>query len=238
MAKHDLIAKGDLAFAQQMQLFKLNIGKYAVQLGLTPEQVAAQAADADYYQFVVQSQQMMLNHSQSWTALRKTLRKGDSTITDPAAKPGPDTLIIPFPAAVPPVAFGIEGRFRTLVRQVKASVNYNVGIGLELGIEAVDHAGPDFTTLQPKLTATVNGDHVELGWDWQGKRAFLDLCIIEVDRDDGKGFVQLVSSTRPGSKDKAPFPAVPTRWRYRAVYQVGDQPVGQWSNPAGIIVGM
>ena len=236
MAKNDLIAKSDVAFAQQMQLFKNSIGNYAVTLGLTPEQVAAQAADADYYRYVVQSQQEMLTHSKAWTVLRKTLRKGDSTNTDPDAKPGPDTLTITLPAAPPAVAFGIEGRFRLLVRQVKASKHYTRAIGLELGIEAVDHAGPDLATVQPVLTATVNGDHVLLGWDWQGWRAYLDLCVLEVNRHDGRGFVALFSTTRPGSVDATPFPAAPTPWQYSAIYQVGNKYVGQWSRVASVLV--
>ena len=237
MAKNDLIPKGDVAFAQQLRLFKLNIGKYAAKLGLSAAQVAAQEADADYYGYVVQCQQEMLSHSKAWTALRKSIRKGDSMKTAPDAKPGQDTLTITLPAALPAVAFGIERRFRTLVRQVKASVNYTKGIGHDLNIEAVDHAGPDLATVQPKLTATVSGDHVNLGWDWQGQRAFLDLCIIEVNRGDGKGFVPLISSTRPGSKDETPFPAAIAHWQYRASYQVGDRPVGQWSPTACVTVG-
>jgi len=237
MAKNDLIPKGDVAFAQQLLMFKLNIGKFAALLGLSAAQVAAQAADADYYEYVVQCQQEMLSHSKAWTTRRKTIRKGDSMATAPDAKPDQDTLTLTLPAAVPAVAFGIERRFRTLVRQVKASVNYTKAIGLELNIEAVDHAGPDLATVQPKLTATVNGDHVDLGWDWRGWRAFLDLCVIEVNRGDGKGFVPLISSTRPGSVDATPFPAAIAHWQYRASYQVGDRPVGQWSNVASVTVG-
>lgn len=238
MAKHDLIAKGDAAFAQQMQMFKLNIGKYAALLGLTPEQVAAQAADADFYQYIVECQQQMLTHSKTWTVLRKTLRKGDPTLADPASAPAPGVPSFTPPAAPPAVAFGIESRFRILVRQVKASVHYTPAIGKELAVEAVDHAAPDLATVRPVITATVIGDHVELDWDWQGQRAYLDLCVFEVNRHDGKGFVWLLSSTRPGSVDATPFPAAATHWQYRAIYQVGDKYVGQWSQPAGVIAGM
>jgi hypothetical protein len=122
------------------------------------------------------------------------------------------------------------------VRLVKASPNYTPAIGVELSIEAVDHAAPDFTALQPKLTATVNGDHVDLGWDWQGHRAFLDLCELQVDRADGHGFGPLTSSTKPGSLDTTPFPAARTCWRYRAIYRVGHKAVGQWSQIASVIV--
>lgn len=236
MAKKDLIAKGDDAFAKQMQQFKLHIGQSAALLGLTPEQVAAQAADADFYQYIIHSQQAMLIHSKTWTTVRKTLRKGDKTLADPATAPVVEVPSYSPPAAPPAVAYGIEGRFRALVRQVKAAVNYTNIIGLELGIEAVDHAGPDLDTVQPQITARVNGNHVELGWDWRGWRAYLDLCVFEVNRNDGRGFVPLLSSTRPGSTDKTPFPAATTHWQYRAIYQVGDKFVGQWSRVARVIV--
>jgi len=236
MAKNDLIAKSDLAFARQMQQFKLNIGKYAPQLGLTPEQVAEQAADADFYQYVIYSQQEMLTHSKSWTVLRKILRKGDKTLADPTTAPAANVPAFTPPAPPPSVAYGIESRFRILVRQVKSSKHYTVAIGKELGIEAVDHVGPDLGTVQPQLTATVNGDHVDLGWDWQGWRAYLDLCVFEVNRHDGKGFVPLLSSTRPGSVDATPFPAATAHWQYRAIYQVGDKYVGQWSQVVSVLV--
>ena len=237
MAKIDLIPKSDFAFATQLQTFQQNIGQHAASLGVTPEQVAAQSADADYYRYVVQSQQEVLAHSRGCTALRKIVRKGSPQTTDPDAKFGPNTLSFTLSKTVPPVAFGIEGRFRLLVRQVKASANYTVAIGTRLGIEAKNHAAPDPAAVQPKLTATIQSDHVKLGWDWRGWRKFLDLCVIEVDRGDGRGFVPLVISTRPGSKDKTPFPATPARWQYRAIYQVGDKYVGQWSQPASVLVG-
>lgn len=235
MAKIDLIPKSDGAFAAQMRTFQQNIGKHAAILGITPEQVAGQSADADHYYYVVHCQQLMLNTAKAWTTRRKSVRKGD-TRTDGTVLDS-DTLAINLPPPPPPVLPGVEQRFRKLVRRVKASVNYRPAIGLELGIEAVDHAAPDYVTIQPKITAKVNGDHVELGWDWQGCRAFLDLCEFQVNRNDGHGFVPLTHSVIPGSLDETPFPAVPAVWRYRAIYHAGGRQVGQWSQPASVTVG-
>ena len=234
MAKIDLIPKSDLAFAAQLRAFKHNIPKFAATLGVTPEQVAGQAADADFYQYVVQCQQSMLSTTRGWTALRKIMRKGDSTADD---KTLPTVLAHALPPTPTVVPFGIERRFRALAKQVKLSANFTASMGAELGIEAKSHAAPDLTTVRPELTATVNGDHVDLGWTWRGWRKFLDLCVIEVDRGDGRGFVPLLSSTRPGSKDITPFPAATAHWQYRAIYQVGDKFVGQWSRVANVLVG-
>lgn len=230
------IPKGDHAFAAQMRTFQQNIAKHAADLGITPEQVAAQSADADHFNHVVSSQQMMLTTAKAWTTRRKTARKGETrtggTVLDS------DTLAPVLPPPPPPVLPGVEGRFRKLLRRVKASPNYHHGMGVELGIEAASLAAPDYATIQPQITAQVNGDHVELGWDWQGCRAFLDLCEFQVDRNDGRGFVPLTHSVVPGCQDVTPFPAGPAVWKYRASYHAGGRQVGQWSQVARVTVGM
>jgi len=228
MAKTDLVSKPDGTFARQLQIFKENIGSHAANLGLTPAQVTAQAADADYYNYVITCQTTMLGHSKAWTSLRKLLRKGAGMIEAHSAPVLPDP--------VPPVPAGVERRFRALVRQVKSHANYDPGMGPELGIEAGNYGKPDFATLQPKIALRISGGAVFVDWSWQGHRAFLDQCEIQVDRGDGLGFVTLVSSTKPGYTDKTPFPAVPARWSYRAIYRVGDKEVGQWSNTASVTV--
>ena len=65
-----------------------------------------------------------------------------------------------------------------------------------------------------------------VGWGWGGIIAYLDMCEIHVDRDDGKGISTLTYDTTPGYNDTAPFPAIPTRWTYKAIYRVADAQVG------------
>jgi len=230
MAKSDLIKKSDRLFARQMQMFKEYIGPHAVALGLTPAQVAAQAADADYYEHVVTTHFLVQTHAHAWTVLKKSLRRGEvSTVVD-------DLAALVLPAAPPAVTPGVERRFRALLRQVKAGVNYTLIIGYELGIEAVDHATPDLAAIHPVLTARVVGDHVNLGWDWQGHRAYLDLCELQVNRNDGRGFGPLMHSVKLRYADAAPFPAAPTRWQYRAIFHADGKPVGVWSQIVSVTV--
>ena len=59
MAKTDFLSSNDNQFAAQQQTFKTGIGGYAVLLGVTPAQQAAQAADADYFSYVISCQQIM-----------------------------------------------------------------------------------------------------------------------------------------------------------------------------------
>lgn len=231
MPKSTYVSSNDGAFADQLQAFKTAFGSYAAGLGVAPAQVTAQAADADYFKYLTVSQTVMQNGSQQWTTWKDLMRDGG---TPPASgMPVPPV----FPAAVPAVAPGVEARFRALVKQIKASAGYNTAIGEALGIEGAQQTGPDMSTLQPEIDATVSGGQVLVGWGWGGNSAYLDLCEIEVDRGGGQGFILLTYDSTPNYTDTAPFPATPTKWTYRAIYRVGDHRVGQWSKPVSVTVG-
>jgi hypothetical protein len=229
MPKSSSINPADEGFSTQLQTFKNAIPPYATTLGLAPAVVTAQAADADYFSYTIQCQQTMLGGSRQWTAWKDLARYGGDL-------PSSGAPVAPaFPAAVPPVAPGIEPRFRGLVKQIKAHPSYNEAMGQALGIEGAQQAGPDYATVQPNITATISGTHVDVGWNWGGFSNFLDQLELEVDR--GQGFGLLAIDTTPGYTDTQAFPAVPAKWTYRAIYRVGDNRVGQWSKPVSVTVG-
>jgi hypothetical protein len=231
MARSNYVQPGDEAFAGQMQTFKNGIGGYAATLNVSPAAVTAQAADADYESYVLACQQIMQNGARQWTAWKDLARRGGDL--PPSGAP-----VAPvFPTAVPAVAPGIEGRFRALVKQIKAHPSYNEAMGEALGIEGAQQAAPDFATIQPDISATISGTQVDIGWDWGGFANFLDQLEMEVDRGDGKGFVLLAIDTTPGYTDSQPFPAAPVKWTYRAIYRLDDNRVGQWSKPVSVTVG-
>ena len=87
------------------------------------------------------------------------------------------------------------------------------------------------------LRAKVEGNVVKIGWNWGGYRDFLDQCEIQVDRGDTQGWRLLATATTPGYTDTQPFPATVTRWKYRAIYRVGDAQVGVWSATVDVAVG-
>ena len=76
MPKSDYVSQNDAAFSAQQQTFKINIPGYSTTLGLSPAQVAAQAADADYFAYVIACLQTMQNGAQQWTAWKKLVRGG------------------------------------------------------------------------------------------------------------------------------------------------------------------
>ena len=231
MAKSDYLQRNDGAFRDQLNLFKNNIASYAANLSVTPAQIAAQSADADYFDHVLTSLGRMQTHSQQWTTWKGLVRDGGSP-------PVTGAPVVPaLPGNVPVVPFGIETRFRALAKQIKAHGSYNPAIGQALGIEGPDAAPVDLATVQPLLDVEFSGNRVEVGWGWQGNAAELDMIEIQVDRGDAKGFTLLAFDTTPGYVDTAPLPAVPTKWKYKAIYRVGDQQTGQWSQEVSITVG-
>jgi hypothetical protein len=229
--KSDPIQQNDMAFAGQLNTFKINIPTYATTLKLTSDQVAAQAADAVAFDYWVKCMNIMHRDSVQFTSWKDLLRDGGTPPSDGA----PGVPVLPDPA--PAVAPGIEARFRSLLQICKNSTNYNIGIGDALDIEGAQQTPPDYTSLMPVLTLVINGNRVQIGWGWQGYAAYLDQCEIQVDRGDGKGYVLLTYDTTPGYTDPTPFPAAPAKWTYRAIYRLNEAQVGQWSSPVSITVG-
>ncbi len=233
MPKSDYLATDDNGKASQFVLFRDNIGQFLATLGIlaTDPDIIQQAADATRFRAIVDFCGNMQNAAQGWTAEKNYERDGGAT--------APTGQIVPvLPAGFPPaVAAGIVARFRALVKRLKAINAYTETIGQALGIEGSVQTGPDMTTLQAILTLTLIGNAILVGWGWQGFSAFLDMLEIQVDRGDGKGWVFLTYDTTPNYTDTAPFPATPTKWKYRAIYRVGDAQVGVWSNTVEITVG-
>ena len=137
--KADYIQQNDDAYNAQMQTFKNVIANYATLLGVTAAQIAAQAADAASYDYVLKCMKIMVNGAAQWTAWKNLERAGGT----PPASGAPVAPV--FPTAVAAVAPGIEVRFRALVQLLKANPNYNETIGKALGIEGAQQVGPDLT---------------------------------------------------------------------------------------------
>lgn len=231
MPKSDYVNNADDAFSAQLQTAKTNLPSYSALLDLSAGQVTAQAADADRFAYELACQKIMQNGAQQWTTWKNLTRGGGSP--PPAGAP-----VLPvFPAAVPAVAPGVEARFRALVKQIKAHANYNEAIGQALGIEGAQQTGPDLSAVQPKITLVLSGGMVTIQWGWQGYSAYLDLLEIQVDRGDGKGYALLAYDSTPNYNDTYTQPAAPVKWKYKAIFRVGDARVGQWSDEVALTVG-
>ena len=231
MPKTDYISQNDAEFSAQLITFRNVIPDYATLLNLDPAVVTAQAADAEYFAWCLQLQELLRNTGQQASGWKTLMRNGG---TPPASGAPVVPKFPPGPAAVEP---GIEPRFRALAQQIKADADFNQPMGSALGIVGPEQTGPDYATLKPELKAVINGTKVDIDWNWGGYRTFLSMCEIQVERDDTTGFVLLAMDTTPGNTDSQPFPTKPAKWTYRAIYHSGDSRVGEWSNPVSVTVG-
>ena len=71
------------------------------------------------------------------------------------------------------------------------------------------------------------------------KKGVFDGIRIEIDRGDGKGWVNLAVDMKPNfTDDLSPFPAAghSVLWTYRAIYLLNDADFGQWSDPVSVSV--
>jgi len=231
MAKTTNLDQRDNQLAAELEAFKNAIGPYASRLGVSRDQVAAQAADSDYFGYTLAVQELLTTGSKQWNSWKTLLRDGGNVPATGTPQP-PD-----FPGAPPPVPPGIESRFRALVKQIRASAIYNPSIGAALGLEDPGQTGPNYATLAPEIVAVIGDMNVRVAWNWSGYASYLDQCQLQVDRGDGKGFVDLAVGKIIGYVDTEAFPAVPAQWTYRAIYGAGGNRVGQWSRRVTLTVG-
>jgi hypothetical protein len=134
--------------------------------------------------------------------------------------------VAPAPVAV---AAGIFPRIAKIVQQIKGKSNYTDAIGKDLGIIGAEQI-VDQPNMKPVLALVLKGGHVEVQW----AKGHSDGIRIEADK--GSGWQFLAVDTIPNYTDTAPI-AAPGTWKYRAMYFISDEPVGQWSDVAGITVG-
>lgn len=215
-----------------LENFRNKLPGYATALGLSTGQVSAGVADARWVIYVLGS----------WLP---AVRAWGKSCTDAAAEAqSPDGSILmalpvftapTLPTGVVPVNTGALDRVFALVQTLKESAGFTEAIGTDLGVLGSQQTGPDLTTIQPEITATVSGNTVLIGWGWGGNRAYLDMCELQVDR--GTGWALLAFDTTPNYTDTTPHPATAAKWKYRAIYHVGDAQVGVWSTEASVTVG-
>jgi len=139
--------------------------------------------------------------------------------------------VAPVVAAAPTaVAAGIFPRIAQLVQRIKNSPNYTEAIGKDLGIIGADQS-TDTVMMKPILKLVFKGGQVEVQW----VKYDADALYIETDKGSGK-WEFLAVDTVPHYTDTTVITTAST-WKYRAIYMVNDERVGQWSDVVSIAVG-
>ena len=126
--KKDWLETEDLKFALQVANFGDRLPNVATQLGITPAEVTAAQNDGQFASFIITANLETEKYKQDWTKLKDQVRYGKG-----------GNVLSPFPVAIdttgapPAVEVGIEGRFRAIVKKIKASPNYTTAIGEGMG---------------------------------------------------------------------------------------------------------
>lgn len=220
--------------------FYQKLPAYAATLGIGAPALAAIIADCRWLIYVLGSWLPAVRaFAPACTDAAAAAQTGDgsalSALTPFTAPPLP-AAGNGLPAVVPVFTGGLD-RIFGFVQTIKDSAAMTDAIATDLGVIGSTSTPPAPATLQPSITATINGMQVDLRWSWDGQRDHVDVLHIQVDRHDGKGFVDLVHDTTPNYTDTTPFPAVLTKWDYRAIWNVDGAPIGQWSATVSVAVG-
>lgn len=208
-----------------------NLPKYATALGLAPAQIAGALADAAWLVYILQS----------WLPAVRGFSKS-ATDAATAGQTGDGTALQALPVFTPPaggtpVNTGALTRLFAVIQVLKNNPACTDTIADDLGILGTQKTATDLTTVAPVLKLTLTPTGVMVGWGWEGHAADLDMIELQVDRNDGKGYGPLAFDTTPGYLDTFAQPAALTKWKYRAIYRVGEHQVGQWSAEQTITVG-
>ncbi len=130
--------------------------------------------------------------------------------------------------AIVPVA-DIFGLAVSIGNMIKENPVYDPADGELLGLEGAEATLPDAATTKPDLTKSrmASGGRAEVVWV---KGPFTGIKI-EVDRGDAQGVRFLAVDTEPDYIDSVrPAAGQTAIYKYRAIYLLGDEEYGQWSD--------
>ena len=227
MSKSYWLAKDDSGKRDWIVHFAAELPNHAATVGVAPAEVTSVQKDAAYFAYVMAAQPAFTDAAQQWTAFKNKARNGDG------ASMGPLPIAPVLGAPPDSVAPGIFTRAAALGARIKKHPGYTDSIGQALDIIGAEQT-VDTANAKPLLKIDLRAAHPHLKW----KKGAFDGTEIWVDRGDGKGFVYLATVTGPEYLDNAPLPASgqTALWKYKAIYRLHDQHVGEWSDVVEIVV--
>ena len=201
---------------------------YAVLLEVSDADLASLKADAAAFRYALQSMSDMQAYAQHRTTYKNLLRDGGSGTADWPVEP---QLSQPVP---PAVSSGVIPRLAALAAHIKTHKNYTPAIGQDLWLIGSTQV-IDTNSWKPVLSIQNQAGHPIIVWT-KGKAGAIEIW---VDRGDGNSFVFLTINTEPNTTDTTPLPAEGTSamWKYKAIYRLHDEQVGQWSDVISVYVG-
>lgn len=221
----------DAQFAALLSNFSGKIDNYARLLELSATEVADAIADSSSFAYVFDVQNRVKQHSKDWTSYKNLLRSSNKKVNL-----GATPVWVPPPAAPPAATADISGRTAKLIQRIKNHAAYTEAIGHDLGIVSITaNATPaDFAAMKPVLKIHLVAGQPILQW------AKGDADGIEIHKAEGNSgeYKFLDLDMHPHFADKAPLPAngQSVVWKYKAIYRLGDERIGLWSDEVSVSV--
>lgn len=216
------------------------IGTYAAKYGITTGEQAYIAAALLYFNYWFTALDMLKASVKNLTKFKNEIRDGLKAGGSPSVAPA-DIL---FPTPPPAVDHGILPFIRSIVNRIKGHQSYTTADGDQLKIEGAEQEGA-LGNLKPVFTIEMNLGRPELVWS----KGITSGVKIHVNRSLGNSpvptpnpsldtFQFLATDTQPNYIDTFPLPAFGQSvvWAYVMVYMMGDEEVGEWSEPVLVTV--
>ena len=223
------IPNGDNDRVTWLNNFNSKLPGYATTLGINTAEVTSVANDTAMFTYTVNISNVYKQTAQNMVAFKNLLKHQQLSAGPLGAIPG----LPPIPPAPTAVPAGVFDRISKLVARIKNSANYTNSIGQDLDIIA-PITTLNTTTMQPTLKVSLDAGRPNIKWP-KGNADAIDLY---VDREDTAGFILLGRFISPEYIDTYNLPNTTplAQWNYKAIYVIGNNPVGVYSPPESIIV--
>jgi hypothetical protein len=203
---------------------------YAVVLDITSSEQTSLENDSTMFEYIVTTMHPAYKTKvQDITSFKNIMRDGPLGTSTPPIPVAP-TL----PAAPTVVNSGIIPRVTKFVQRLKNHPNYTVNMGEDLGIEGGEMSF-NSSELKPELKGDLDANRPKIIWK---KGPFADSIDLYVDRQLNDNYEYLTNDSEPDYIDTYPMPqdVASVVYRYKGIYRIGDEQVGQYSDPITITV--
>jgi hypothetical protein len=221
MTNSTTIPRTDAGRRELLQHLSVQLPNYATILEISTADLDQVQAGSDWFDYSLKVDQAAQRFTDGNYAFKRVLRDGpkSAVINLP-----PPLVIIPPPTSIPYP--DIIGFLSAMIIRIKKHKNYTEAIGKALHIIPPQNPAPDPALLQPELTFDFNAGHPVLYWYHNGT----DALVIEADYGTGTfSVVGIQMSTHFEDSAPLPPPGTVALWKYRAIYRIRDNQVGQWS---------
>ena len=241
--KKSFLPKGDTGLVPWLQTFSSKIGGYATKYNLLPAEVTKVQNGILFLLYWIQAVADTKNKGQNVTAYKNEVRDGVKAGGSPSVPPT-DLLFTPPPSVDP----GIVPFILSIAGRIKKHQGYTIADGEQMGIEGAEEV-LDQLNMKPTFRIEMQSGRPNLVWT-KGSASAVKIKVMRIANTvtpppvpptpgDFTDFDFLAIDTQPDYLDTAALPPFgqSATWIYVMIYMIGDEEVGQWSDPAIATVG-